>query len=156
MEALGSSRAVEITRMAMNGLIARQQAITANTANVMTPDYQRKEVAFEDQLRDIIQKEDVKKEIKLANSAAVSYNATSLDEIRRPSAQQLAMLNQNSFNSYKPEVIGDMAEPNSNNGNNVNIEKEMMDMAKAGTQYSILASLEGKMLNGLSEVIKER
>ncbi len=154
MEALGSSRAIEITKLAMDGLLMRQQAISANTANVNTPNYQRKEVAFEDQLRNILQQETAKTNIKLANSAAVSYNATALDQVKRPTEHQLALLNQNSFKGYKPEVISDLADTDPATGNNVNIEKEMMDMAKAGTQYGILASLESRMLNGLTEVIK--
>lgn len=156
MEALGSYRTIEITKLAMDGLISRQQAISANTANVLTPNYQRKEVAFEDQLRDIIQKEDTKEDIKRANSAAISYKATSLDEIVQPNIQQMSLLNKNSFNSYKPEAITDMAASNPDTGNNVNVEKEMMDMAKAGTQFNILASLESKMFMGLAEVIREK
>lgn len=156
MEALGSYRTIEITKLAMDGLIDRQQAISANTANVLTPNYQRKDVAFEDQLREIIQKEDTKEDIKRANSAAISYKPTSFDEIKPPNALQMALLSKNSFNSYNPEVITDMASSNPETGNNVNVEKEMMDMAKAGTQYGILANLESKMLGGLTEIIRER
>lgn len=156
MEALGSYRTIEITRMAMSGLIDRQQAISANTANVLTPNYQRKEVAFEDQLRDMIQKEDTKEQIKSANSAALSYKATTLDELKQPNIQQMALLTKNNFDSYKPEVLTDMASSNPETGNNVNVEKEMMDMAKAGTQFGILANLENKMFGGLAEVIRER
>ncbi len=39
---------IDITKLAMDGLMVRQKAITANIANVMTPDYQRKDVKFED------------------------------------------------------------------------------------------------------------
>ena len=55
-----SNRTTEITKLALDGLMMRQKAITANTANVMTPDYQRKEVNFEGQLNDIIEKDDLK------------------------------------------------------------------------------------------------
>lgn len=156
MESLGSYRTIEITKMAMDGLLERQQAISANTANVMTPNYQRKDVAFEDQLRDIIKKEDLKDSIRSANSAAISYNATSLDHIMQPNAQQMALLNKNSYDAYRPEILSDMTDSNPETGNNVNVEKEMMDMAKAGTQYGILAGLENKMFSGLADVIRER
>lgn len=154
MEAIGNTRAIEITRLAMDGLMKRQQAITANTANVMTPNYQRKEVVFEDQLKNIIAHENLKDDIKLANSASLSYRATSQDVLKKPTQQQMALLNQSSFNSYQPEIIRDMARYNPNTENNVDIEKEMMDMAKAGTQYAILADLEGRQLSGLSDVIR--
>lgn len=154
MEALGSTRDIEIARLALDGLSQRQKAIAANTANVMTPNYQRKEIAFEDQLQNMIQQENTKEDIKLANSRAMTYNASSLDEIRRPSQNQLSMLNRSSFNGYQPEVVSDMSEGDPQTGNNVNIEHEMMDMAKAGTQYSILAQLESKMLGRIADVIK--
>ena len=47
-----------------------------------------------------------------------------------------------------------MSTANPESGNNVEIEKEMMNMAKTGTQYSILARLENKMFMGLNEVIR--
>lgn len=154
MDALGNTRSIEITRLAMNGLIQRQQAISANTANVMTPGYQRKEVAFEDQLQGFLAQEDTKNQIKMANSAALSFKATSLDQIKKPTEQQLALLNKNTFDSYKPEIIRDYSRYNPETENNVEIEKEMMDMAKTGTQFNVLAQLEGKMLSGLAEVIR--
>ena len=55
-----SSRASNITHLAMDGLLERQRAIGANIANVETPGYQRKEVAFESQLSEIIETEDLK------------------------------------------------------------------------------------------------
>ena len=55
-----SNRTSNISHLAMNGLLERQRAIGANIANVETPGYQRKEVVFENQLSEIIEKEDLK------------------------------------------------------------------------------------------------
>ena len=55
---------MKITDLALDGLLERQRAISANTANVMTPGYQRKEVSFESQLSEIIEKDDLKDYIK--------------------------------------------------------------------------------------------
>ena len=63
-------RAIEVTKLAMDGLQKRQTAIASNTANAMTPDYQRKQVAFEDQLREIIAKDDVRRDLRMQNSLA--------------------------------------------------------------------------------------
>ena len=69
-------RAVEVTKLAMDGLLERQKAIASNTANSMTDGYQRKDVAFEDQLRDIISKDEIRKEIRMQNSVnPLSANA---------------------------------------------------------------------------------
>ena len=54
-----TSRTMNVTKLGMDGLMARQNAISANIANVMTPNYQRKEVAFESQLSEIIETESI-------------------------------------------------------------------------------------------------
>ena len=36
----------------------------------------------------------------------------------------------------------------------MNVEEEMMDMAKAGTQYNVLATVEGRFLSGLLDIVK--
>ena len=41
------NRTKEIAAMALDGLHERSKAISANTVNVLTPNYQRKEVSFE-------------------------------------------------------------------------------------------------------------
>ena len=41
-----SNRTIEITKLGMDGLMSRQHAIASNIANVMTPGFQRQEVAF--------------------------------------------------------------------------------------------------------------
>ena len=55
-----TDRTINITQLAMSGLVDRQHAISSNVANVMTPGFQRKEVAFESQLSEIREKEDLK------------------------------------------------------------------------------------------------
>lgn len=145
-----STRAMDVAKLALDGLIQRQQAIASNTANVMTPDYQRKDVVFEDQLQEMLKKDDIKREVKAINSAYYSHK--SLDTVTP--VEDLKLLSQNSFDGYKPEIIRDYSASNPENGNNVNVEAEMMDMTKTGIQYNVLSTLEGKMFQSLSDVIK--
>lgn len=146
-------RAIEVTKLAMDGLLNRQSAIAANTANSMTDEYQRKDVAFEDQLKDIIAKDDVRKDIRMKNS--LSYNPSSANAAQKLSQEHARFLNQRDFNSgFKPEVLQDYTQVDYGNGNNVNVEEEMMDMAKTGSKYTILSTVEGKMLMNLSQVVK--
>ena len=63
-----TSRTIDILHLGMDGLMDRQHAISSNIANVQTPDYKRKEVAFESQLAEIIEREDLKDYIKGQNS----------------------------------------------------------------------------------------
>ena len=154
-----TNRSMDVTKYALDGLMLRQQAITANTANVMTPNYQRKEVDFESQLKEIVEKEDLKDYIKGQNS--IQYNPSSLDMavgFNQPhgglTAQKARYLQSDSYSQFNPQVTDDTLTDATDNGNNVNIEKETMDMAKVGTQYTILSNLEQRAFKNVADVIK--
>jgi len=154
-----SSRTIEITKLGMDGLLDRQQAISSNIANVVTPGYQRKEVAFESQLAEIIEKEDLKDYIKGQNS--IQYVPPNIDvftgeihEYRTPTLQEKAYLKSNVFDEFKPQYVTDVYSGANSDGNNVELEREMMDLSKTGTKYLVLSNLERRQFAELSEVIK--
>lgn len=153
-----TNRAIDITKLAMDGLMARQKAITANTANVMTPDYQRKDVNFESQLKEIIEKDDLKQYIKEQNS--IQYNPSSLDMVTQQSVgsgltpQESKFLQSDIYGDYNPQIMDDTQSGSDSAGNNVNLESEMMSMANTGLKYNVLATLEGKQFQNLNAVIK--
>lgn len=154
-----TSRTMEITRLGMNGLMDRQQAISSNIANAMTPDYQRKEVAFESQLNEIIEKEDLKDFIKGQNS--IEYIPPNVDVFtgevhtyRTPTQQEKAYLQANSFDEFKPQYVTDIYSGSNIDGNNVELEREMMDLSKTGTKYLVLSNLERRQFSGLRSVIQ--
>lgn len=154
-----SSRTIEITKLGMDGLMDRQQAISSNIANVMTPDYQRKEVAFESQLAEIIEKENLKDYIKGQNS--IEYVPPNVDvftgEIhtyKTPTMQEKAYLQSNIYDEFKPQYVTDVYSGSNTIGNNVELEREMMDLSKTGTRYLVLSTLERKQFAELSEVIR--
>ena len=154
-----SSRAIEITKLGMDGLLDRQHAISSNIANVMTPDYQRKEVAFESQLAEIIEKEDLKDYIKGQNS--IEYRPPNVDvftgevhQYRVPTLQEKAYLKTNSMENFKPQYVTDTFSGGNWDGNNVELEREMMDLSKTGTKYLVLSNLERKQFSSLSSVIQ--
>lgn len=154
-----SNRTIEITKLGMDGLLNRQHAIASNIANVMTPDYQRKEVAFESQLSEIIEKEDLKDYIKGQNS--IDYKPPMVDvftgeihTFRTPTMQEKAYLKSNSFEQFKPQVVTDIYSGTNSSGNNVELEKEMMDLSKTGTRYTVLSNLERREFTSISEAIR--
>lgn len=153
-----TNRTIDITKMAMDGLMMRQKAITANTANVMTPDYQRKEVNFESQLKEIIEKDDLKQYIKEQNS--LQYNPSSLDMVTNQSfnqglsIQESNYLQSDIYSSYNPQITDDTSSGSDSTGNNVNMESEVMDMANVGLRYNVLANLEGRQFKLIGDVIK--
>ncbi len=154
-----TSRTMEITRLGMNGLMDRQQAISSNIANAMTPDYQRKEVAFESQLNEIIEKEDLKDFIKGQNS--IEYVPPNVDiftgevhTYRTPTQQEKAYLKSNSFDEFKPQYVTDIYSGSNIDGNNVELEREMMDLSKTGTKYLVLSNLARRQFSGLRNAIQ--
>lgn len=160
-------RAIEVSKLAMDGLVKRQSAIASNTANAMTPDYQRKQVAFEDQLREIISKDDVRRDLRMQNSIeykndtykagySKSTNPMQQNIAQRLPQEQFMYIQQTNADTsrFAPEVIKNTNMIDYGNGNNVNVEEEMMDMAKAGSQYNVLATLEGRFMSNLLDVVK--
>lgn len=153
-----SSRTIEITKLSMDGLMNRQQAISSNIANVVTPDYQRKEVAFESQLAEIIEKENLKDYIKGQNS--MEYVPPNVDvftgevhQYRTPTLQEKAYLKSNTLEDFKPQYVTDVFSGSNTDGNNVELEREMMDLSKTGTKYLMLSNLERRQFTNIRNAI---
>lgn len=152
-----STTTIDVTKLAMDGLMARQKAISSNIANVMTPDYQRKQVDFEDQLKEIVSQSDLKKYIKEQNS--LQYNPTSIDMATGGSPiglspQQKQFLQTDLYGNYQPQILTDNAAGSDETGNNVTLEQEVMDMTATNLRYNTLATLEGKKLKDIAGAIK--
>lgn len=154
-----TDRTINLTKLGMDGLMDRQHAVASNIANVMTPDYQRKEVAFESQLAEIVEKEDLKDYIKGQNS--IDYKPPMVDvftgeihKYRTPTLQEKAYLKSNTLEQFKPQIVTDVYSGTNSSGNNVELEREMMDLSKTGTKYMVLSNLERRQFSGLSEAIR--
>lgn len=146
------NRTRAIGEMALNGLEQRARAISANTVNVLTPNYQRKEVSFEESLQGIIQRENEKEEMKLQNSRMFQQNPQELLKSQTPA--QIAFLNTQYQEGFAIDVETDTTEADGMDGNNVNLEAEMMDEAKNGMQYQVVASLLSKSYAMMNTIIK--
>jgi len=155
-----TTRTIDITKMALDGLMMRQKAVMANTANVMSPDYNRKEVNFESQLKEMVEKDDLKQTIKEQNS--IQYNPSSIDTAmnfgsqtqHKLTGQEARYLQSDIYSDYNPQVVDDTVSGTSESGNNVDMEKEIMDMAKVGTQYTILSNLEARSMKLILDSVK--
>lgn len=145
------NRTKEIAAMALDGLHERSKAISANTVNVLTPNYQRKEVSFEKSLQDVIARENEKEEIKLQNSMMYQNNP---QKVLEQTPEQIAFLNSEVNQDFFIDVQNDLSEPNGVDGNNVNLETEMMDEAENGMRYQVVASLLSKSYTHLGSIIK--
>jgi len=139
------SRTSEIMAKALDGLSARHKAITANIANAQTADYTRSDVVFEDQLQNIVAMENLKENVKIQNSKLpLSVNFNQAD----------VLLKSNSFENYSPDTVIDTDSPVISNGNNVNLEVEMVELSKNASKYNVISQLESKYFTRLLDQIK--
>ena len=91
----------------LDGLWVRQQAISDNMANFETPGYRTKQVSFENQLRD-----------QLADAGA--SNEKTIENI----------------DGVTPTATEDSDETFRADGNGVDLEQQMIDMARTSMNYS--------------------
>ena len=146
------NRAREIGAMALDGLYERSKAISANTVNVLTPGYQRKTVSFEDSLRGIISRENEKEQIREENSIAYQMNPKKVLQGQTP--EQLAFLSKEVHDGFSIDIETDTSDAIGLDGNNVDLEEEMMDEATTGMKYRVLTSLISKSYGSLGQIIK--
>lgn len=122
----GTIRSLENT---LNYATAKHQAISSNISNVDTPGYKSKDVVFKDVLSDAFSN---------------SMEATRTDSKHLPFSHHT--------NSY--QTISKNTTTFNNNGNNVDIDKEMTDLAKNQIYYQGLVDrINGKFRN-LQTVIR--
>jgi len=146
-----NNRARDIAALALDGLYERSKAISSNTANALTPNYQRKEVSFEQSLQNIIKNEEEKEQIKAQNS--IAYQNNPKEFLKGQSPAQIAFLNSEMNKDFIIDVQTDTSDPIDIDGNNVNLEVEMMDETRTGAQYQVIANLISKSYEQLRSVI---
>jgi flagellar basal-body rod protein FlgB len=147
-----TSRAINISSLAMDGLSARHKAISSNIANAETPDYKRIDVSFEDQLGKIINTENVKELQKLQNSGQMPVSENKSNMPLSVNYNQGFM----ESSDFEPSPFQSEDNPPNTKGNTVNIETEMSELTKNGMTYNALATLQSKAFKGLGEVIRSQ
>jgi len=110
----------------LDGTSSRHRVLANNIANAETPGYTRKDISFEDQL----------------TAAITTHN-------NDPKEQK------NAIDQVPVRISEDAVSPRRNDGNNVNIEREMATLAKNTLQYEIAAQYISRKFSGLRKVIFE-
>ena len=108
----------------MNGLWARQQAISDNMANFETPGYKQKDVSFAGQLR-----------AEMANAGQLPTKTINRIENVSP------LLTQEENEKYRAD------------GNGVDLEQSMIDMFRTTTNYSYSIQMNDDYFNRLRAAI---
>lgn len=151
-----SGKTTDVVALALDGLMKSHRAISANIANAEVAGYKSQSVSFEDQLNNILEKEYEQEAFKSANSKISPVNPQSVMMSKQMSsvAATKKLEAKEAYGAFSPQVMDNDSPATSANGNNVNIEKEMVELAKNTTKYTVLSELLAKKMAGLSEVIK--
>jgi flagellar basal-body rod protein FlgB len=116
---------IELLQKSMDAIWLRQQAIMNNIANSDTPGYKSKKVEFESLL-------------ELALKGAKSEDEI-LSKIRE----------------IKPEIVTDTTTTTREDGNNVDLDRENVELARTQIQYEYLTHILSSHINRLKYVINE-
>lgn len=132
-DSLFNDRALQAARFALDGLSQRQTMISRNLANVDTPGYQAQSLNFEDALK-----------AQLNKSDSLRMDTTNAAHLASPTR---------SFGpSVSPRPGGSMRA----DGNNVDIDVELIEMSETGISYQALTQSVSKKLTLLKTIAMSR
>lgn len=132
LNAILSSPRVAVLEQALSASSLRQNAISNNIANVNTPGYKKSEVSFESMLQNAIAGDKL---------PMVKTNARHLP------TQKNGIPN--------PEINTVANTSMRTDGNNVDIDVEMAELAKNSIYYNAVAQQLGNYFSGIKSAIKE-
>jgi flagellar basal-body rod protein FlgB len=130
---LGQTQLPQLSK-ALDVYSARQKAIATNIANVGTVGFQRKEVRFEE---------------KLKEKMSLHLTGRQTDEKHLP-------LGRLRSNEVEPELVADNSPELHSGVNNVDIDREIVDQVVNEIQFSYAARLASGQFNSLRASIKGR
>lgn len=129
MSGLFSDNAIQAAELALNGLSARQQAISNNLANIDTPGYRAQTVNFETAIQHAL------------NSSGSLKMATTNPAHQTSSASK-------AFLTTTPRPGGTARADE----NNVDIDTELLQMSETGIQYQAVSQSISKKLSLLKSI----
>ena len=123
----------QAAKTAMDGLSARQAAISQNMANVDTPGYRAKTISFENAVRAVMENDGSFK-MKMTDTDHIAANnmTKKASAVFRPGGSRRA------------------------DGNNVDIDVEMVDMNETDLRFQTITQLVNGRFRLLKEIINSR
>ncbi len=122
---------------ALDAYSLRQRVIADNIANIATPGFKRKEVAFEDQLKEALYRGRGLRGIT-SHIRHISADGGSLEQV-------------------EPQIkVTDEGSPDAGGINSVNVEREMAALAKNQLIYTFAANLLSRKFSNIKASIRGR
>ncbi|MBI2569958.1 MAG: flagellar basal body rod protein FlgB [Candidatus Schekmanbacteria bacterium] len=128
--------AIQLLHAALNGAARRHDVIASNLANIDTKGYRAKELDFQNVLRQAMGSSDEAAGlgVQVTDSRHLQPRESSLDYAGAITEQPLGAMRAD--------------------GNNVDVDREMLALAENGMLYNTIAQLTGSGLKGIIETIK--
>jgi flagellar basal-body rod protein FlgB len=151
-----SNFSMDLVNKAMDGLQQRQTAVASNLANVDTPGYRRQDVSFETQLQQAVSTHQQSFSGGPSPNPAFGSNDAPLNMLTNNPWHLASTPTFSSLDEITPIPVGDDgATSYRNDNNNVDVEMEMVALAKNSGKFNALANLEGRALHHLKSVIQQ-
>lgn len=131
-------KTIDILQRGMDVATLRREVISNNIANADTPNFKRSTLNFEAQLKRVLDAEKTTVE-----PAAFVTDARHIPFDQKPNWQDV-----------KPVRQLDYLTQSKNNGNNVDLQEELMDAEKNQMMYSLMAQAAANEFNALNIVLK--
>jgi flagellar basal-body rod protein FlgB len=144
-----TSLTTQVMGKALDGLARRHTAIASNLANVDTPHYRRRDVSFEGALQHAMMEAQGKMP---SNGGPASNDVPLLMRTTRPEHMGNGQM-VTSVDDVQPELTETEDQAYRQDGNAVDIETEMAQLAKNTERYVALTNLESRDFKSIHSVI---
>ena len=135
---IGNNRIDQTLQAALSGLAARQRVISDNVANVDTPGFKSSSVQFEQALKAALGQEGERPRVLMLTSVGNS--------VPQPDDASFATT---------PKLTTSMATSQRADGNNVDIDQEMIQLAETNLTYNALAQVTNSRIQLLRTVVND-
>ena len=130
-------RNLDIVHRTMDVNMMRQSVTADNIANADTPNFKRTEINFETELRDALESRDPN-----------PFPAALTDEEHIPFHREV------NYQTVTPRRVTDFWTETQNNGNNVDIEQETMNLVNSQLMYSLMTNSVSSQFRRLNLVMQ--
>jgi flagellar basal-body rod protein FlgB len=131
-------KSAQLLEKALDTASLRQKIIANNITNVDVPNFKRSEVNFESELKRVIQEKE---------SENTSIKALVTDSRHIPFSMP------RDISSVNPRINFDYSTTTRNDGNNVDIEKEVVDASENQMKYNLFIQRINSFFSGIKKVM---
>jgi flagellar basal-body rod protein FlgB len=132
---INNTRTDRMLKSALEGLTARQRTIADNVANVDTPEFKASRVSFETALKQAQGTVDQPLKMFKVDNAVAAPGEVPAD--------------------MKPTVVQETDLGRRNDGNNVDIDREMLELSDTNVRFNAVIQVLGSKLSGIRYVIND-